>query len=406
MVTIPEILDLSMLPVAHDILEIIGQVGIGAQIELQLGITYRRIDSYRSPAAFPNPFLPCNPLAIAKFDEIRSAPADRLGGISSFQSLWLLGEFGTLIDPVQRQFRAGFPLHVGTHFAPLAAKYFPQLPPPGAAKLNSEDVTRLNVGERPRHRLAPGILLTQPGVYIYGHWILDMVSRLSTLRKMLESKEHQGQPVYYYVEPPFARQFLEVAGVSAERFVKLDPKVIYEAEAIDIPAPVKIDHFVNIDYLGQSLHSFSRAATALDKPFEYDAPLRSPPRRIYFSRAKWKYRDQSRVFANRPQVAEALGQMGFTTVYPEDYSIFQMQRLLQNAEVIVGEDGSALHNIVFAQRSCLLIVLCTSSRRNFWHASLCSAMGQKLAFVLSAPSEKGDIVLIDDLKGVLKRARP
>jgi capsular polysaccharide biosynthesis protein len=79
--------------------------------------------------------------------------------------------------------------------------------------------------------------------------------------------------------------------------------------------------------------------------------------------------------------------LDFKILHPEDYSIQDQVKLFRYAEVIAGEDGSAMHNIGFSEKSPLVLMLARDSRYNFWHIPVAKISNSQLR-------------VIDNLKGI------
>lgn len=372
------------------------------------GITYTRVAAYRHPAAFPNPFLKVNPLtesAFRQFDRVQRVDAGSLGGITSIKAPWVLGRFGALIDPVARTAPTEFPTHVDRLFARADLEFFPTPAPAFPDATNSARPVRFTFDCGSINRIPAGVLLTQAGTYTYGHWLLDMVPRLTVLRRMMMTRRFSDMAIYHFGMPEYARHFLELMGLEGFRFVELKQNVLYEAAELHEPAPIKIGYWVNLDQLAQSLHSFRLAASAYAGrlPVRDDPLLNTPPEKVYFSRERWRFGDQTRNFANRKDMGVLLGRLGFIPVHVEDYSVAELTILLSNAKMIVGEDGSALHNVVLSPNSCSIVAVTPNARMNLWHGSLCAAMGHRIAFVQGLGGEASPhMVPIEELEATIK----
>ena len=71
------------------------------------------------------------------------------------------------------------------------------------------------------------------------------------------------------------------------------------------------------------------------------------PSKIYLSRAAVKRPIQGRVLVNEQEVEQYFKQQGFKIVIPEQLTQHEMQSVLSNARVIVGNPGSGLQNSFF-----------------------------------------------------------
>ncbi|MGC4106921.1 MAG: glycosyltransferase 61 family protein [Thermomicrobiales bacterium] len=72
---------------------------------------------------------------------------------------------------------------------------------------------------------------------------------------------------------------------------------------------------------------------------------------------------------------------GYTAVRPETLSLPAQARLFRAARIVLGEDGSGLHNIIFSEPGCALGVISVPDRINLWHLGLCQAMRHRISYV-------------------------
>ena len=110
-------------------------------------------------------------------------------------------------------------------------------------------------------------------------------------------------------------------------------------------------------------------------------------RRIHIAR-----RDAtSRRLTNQVQVDALLAAHGFETVSLSDMTVADQAKLFAEADIVVGNGGSGLSNMVFAPDGAALLEFQPSNYVNRAHWYLCSAALQAYAFVIgSAGDEKND----------------
>jgi len=72
--------------------------------------------------------------------------------------------------------------------------------------------------------------------------------------------------------------------------------------------------------------------------------------------------------------------MGFAIFYPEQHDLLEQARIFANARCVVGEDGSALHSVIFTRPGARLGVLMHPNRMNLWHAGICDTMGHEIGY--------------------------
>jgi len=110
---------------------------------------------------------------------------------------------------------------------------------------------------------------------------------------------------------------------------------------------------------------------------EHDALPR--PAKIFVSRRLWH--DDRRVIQNISDVEKAAAARGYTIIHPEKYSVAQQAAMFSRARAIIGEDGSGLHNVIFAEPGCVLGVIGVPERTNLWHLGICELLGHRSAYI-------------------------
>lgn len=75
------------------------------------------------------------------------------------------------------------------------------------------------------------------------------------------------------------------------------------------------------------------------------------PTRVYIARESGLFRD----LRNKDKIERALVALNFVKIYTSDLSIPQRLEIFGNADIVVGESGSGLFNLYFANKGCTLI---------------------------------------------------
>jgi capsular polysaccharide biosynthesis protein len=115
-----------------------------------------------------------------------------------------------------------------------------------------------------------------------------------------------------------------------------------------------------------------------------DLPIGS---KIFISRRNWGAR---RPISNSERLEQLAVNRGYISVSPEMYSLPAQAKMIRSARVIVGEDGSALHNLIFAERDCTLGIISVPDRPNLWHMAICQSMGHRLSYIPAAVLPDGN----------------
>jgi capsular polysaccharide biosynthesis protein len=221
------------------------------------------------------------------------------------------------------------------------------------------------------------IMLKSPGYAIYGHWLLDTLPQIMLTR--------------YMNRPAGTRMIFDqmTAWMTAllDAICPAHPAECYQhrlTEHRNLRSPTGLK---NGYAMAQPINAV--AWNALRAHFNHaNSALPSAPEgeRLFVSRRNWS---GPRALADYSALEDVFRRLGFTIYYPERHSLVEQARAFATARVILGEDGSALHSIMFSDPGAMLGVLMQSDRSNLWHASICDAMGHQLAFHELQPGPDG-----------------
>lgn len=136
---------------------------------------------------------------------------------------------------------------------------------------------------------------------------------------------------------------LELCGIRQDRVVLVEEpmrvrKLHIPPRPIEILTGPKYDYSAILKRVGEAAGEESEAAP-----------------RVYFSRRKWG--SPIRSFSNEAEVEEMFERHGFQIVVPESISFRAQVRLVGNAKMIAGLDGSALHLGMFMRPGSTMMVL-------------------------------------------------
>lgn len=215
--------------------------------------------------------------------------------------------------------------------------------------------------------------------YYLGHWMWQfghfMFETLPTLWA------HRGEPLVAHrfgsTDPPapWQRRLMELAGVPsvphvvADRPVRVErlrvatrPSVVGASAA---PAAVEIWQRISM-----------AAGAAADRPAGEGRMVALSRSRLEESRPP-RGPKLGRVIRNARALDELWERNGFEVVHPETLSIDAQMRLLREARVLIGVDGSALHASAFTRPGTPVIVVGNRDRPrgNLTQAAIDSAMG-------------------------------
>ncbi|ESQ73632.1 DUF563 domain-containing protein [Asticcacaulis sp. AC402] len=298
-------------------------------------------------------------------------PGYLANGIFTFEDYGFFEACAQPIDIARREALMGEPICWGVDFADWHARTH-----------NLADILDKSSGyldqllQKVRNQTVSGsaIVLSAPGQEIYGHWILDVVPRLWTLNQA----GHTTEPILFQVLPGWASYFLDMFDIDPAR-IRRHPASLFRVEQALIPSASKSGFRLGTTSLSAALAQVMTACR----------PVEIPPNligeKIFFSRRQLGHSSRRSVVNIYAIEAEA-ARRGYRIVAPETLTVAQQICLMKTARIVVGEDGSALHNIVFAPKGARLGVLNLPERDNLWHLGLCQMLGHNLAY-LDVPAD-------------------
>jgi hypothetical protein len=263
-------------------------------------------------------------------------------------------------------------------------------------------VNELGPPNRPRPRrflTGPVAFITGPGHRIYGHWLSDFLPKLF----LLHASGYDVRRLHYLLPadtPAFGRGWFQLLGIPPENVIVFSPagERVWVEELL-VPT---------------TFHNGIRAAALLNDAASFlvslaadlaDGPIRTRSyRRLFVSRAR---ASQSRSLQNRARIEEIAVSAGLELVYPESLTLLEQLRLFGEANMIVGEYGSALHNSLFSFSGTTVCALRGSlDHPGFIQSGFGHALGQPTGYVIGEQvDQSGDgrfIVLEADFAECLR----
>ncbi len=190
-----------------------------------------------------------------------------------------------------------------------------------------------------------GIVLPvgSPGHRTFGHWIIDFLPRVALARMVTGASFQYLKILLLDDTPDWAVELLRL-------LFDIGPKQIVWMRTFDEEFLLNKACIPSHAHSGNLLfHSFIREL--------YDAfprIVRPPFRRLYIQRGSTT---DNRMFARRNEMESLAAHSGYELVDPSAMSFAEQAQLFSDARIIVGEYGSALHNAVFSQPGCQVVVM-------------------------------------------------
>ncbi|MCJ9428674.1 glycosyltransferase family 61 protein [Kordiimonas marina] len=241
-------------------------------------------------------------------------------------------------------------------------------------------------------------LLSFPGALTYGHWIVDVAGRMELLNALTDMNR-----INHFLLPKVAgwmRPFLVAYGILPDRIIELDSAHVYEPEELILPTTLSHQPGGGLPIAFSRLVFRRLAALARQwgkrKKDQTPAPK---PGGLVFMDHKRMTAAPGRELRNASAVRDMILRMGGRTVDPLALSLAELTEALSGARLVVGEDSSALHNIIFAPAPVLVI---ETSRQNLLHGAIQEACRRKVAFFQADEKPGGWYADTDRLKTVIK----
>lgn len=209
------------------------------------------------------------------------------------------------------------------------------------------------------------ILLHAPGFRMFGHWLLDFVPRLLTIRRFIVRAG--ALPVLCRRMPPWAWPFIESVGLK------------------DLIRQYPDDEALSVGKLYIPLMRKSGAvcsSSMLRESFRFLDERLGDPSGPVVARLIVARKRPPHAF-NQDELLWRAVRAGYCIVSPETMALADQIAMFRQAHAIIGEDGSALHNIGFCRASPEVTMLTRGERSNYWHLSVAKAAGVKIRVVRS-----------------------
>jgi Glycosyltransferase 61 len=257
----------------------------------------------------------------------------------------------------------------------------------GSGYLENNGILDKIVLPTPEYYPGAACVLGTLGADNYYHWMLDIMPRLSLIRKFEELQSISLIVPKQLKE--FQKKSLQMAGFSSDRIIEFDgnfcqvEKLYYLSSLGDTGNPSPHD-------------VLSLRELFLDKHSCYQSPS---PEYLYITRRDAKYR---RVLEEY-KIIEYLKSIGFEIVCLSELSFAEQIQKFSRAKTIIAPHGAALANMVFAPENAQIVELFPEDYINgcFW--ALANVCKHNYAFLIGS-SEGADFhISLDKLKVLLDK---
>lgn len=184
-------------------------------------------------------------------------------------------------------------------------------------------------------------LVTPEAAGNYHHWTMDLLPRAGLVQRAGYRLADFDYILIKHRGLPYQLEALRRLGFEESRVINVTDHLHIQAESLVVPsvrhdntkAPLEDMEFVRQLYLPE------------------EPTPQMAKRRLYVSRRDAAFRRVT----NEPELMPILQEQGFEEVSMSKMSVAEQARVFAEAEIIVGPNGSALANLVFANRACRVV---------------------------------------------------
>lgn len=228
----------------------------------------------------------------------------------------------------------------------------------------------------------PAVLLAGIGHQMYGHWLVDFLPKLF----LLDRAGHDIARLRYLLPtdtPDFARVWLELLGIGADRIVAYDrERDLLACRELLVPTALRFVGRAS-PLMGEARRFLLRRAFPPPR-WRLGRRRRTPPgtRRLLISRSNNGDTRNHRTLKERAELESRARARGYEIVRPERLSVPEQIALFRSAQTIVGEYGSGLHSSLFAPSGATVVALRDNGiELGFLQSSIDHALGHASGYV-------------------------
>ena len=222
-------------------------------------------------------------------------------------------------------------------------------------------------------------IVSFPGGFTYGHWLVDILPRIELLMQNFDR-----QRLALIVPgplPAWTGPFLAPYHFVPDELIELSSGNRYRSAKLLLPTLGR-----NSDYLPPDPHL--RAFTTLRQYWLQPLPEGTRRSRLLIGHTPQTSTGLRSTLSNFDELQARLEAEGFTTIFPASLTHEEQVAAFAAAEVIVGEDSSALHNVVYST-DARMVVINSAARKNLLHLSIAKLLGHRCHYMFCAEQPAG-----------------
>jgi capsular polysaccharide biosynthesis protein len=202
-------------------------------------------------------------------------------------------------------------------------------------------------------------LITPEAANNYHHWMIDLLPRAGLVERAGWDLTTFDQILIKDRGHPYQEETLRRLGIDDSRLIRVRDNDHFQAESLVVPSlhldNTRVNH-ADLQYVRQLF---------------LPAVPGEPHRRLYLGRRDARHRR----ILNEAQLLPILQEHGFEEVYLAGLSVAEQARLLSEAAVVIGPNGSALANLLFVHPSCRVIELFAPAWVVVFDWMICASFG-------------------------------
>ncbi|SMF97484.1 Protein of unknown function [Methylomagnum ishizawai] len=246
------------------------------------------------------------------------------------------------------------------------------------------------------------VRLANPGFKVYGHWLLDILPSLWLFKYFCSTQSFDMDFKFVLQEgtPGWAIDIIsDYFGICRDMIIYFDEaNQILSIKNLIIPSYLRVSPAISPrfnDFVNDLLYvSLMNKATVTNNQTKF-------PKKFFILRGNGAI-NRKTTLDNQDSLLEILKQFGIVPFYPESLSFSDQIALFSQAELIIGEFGSALHNAVFSPDSTSVVVL-ANSFMNWTQSAISALRGQRLQYIKPETEQKVNslqsyVYNIDDIR--------
>ena len=201
----------------------------------------------------------------------------------------------------------------------------------------------------------------------YGHFLMEICSRL------WYALQHNSADLYWAFVPvnnscaipSFINDFFELLGISKDKIILIKENTQFDK--------VIVPEFSAI--LGKC---FTKEYVAIFRHIAAQVPAATGYDKVYFSRQQFKVNVNT---FGEEKIEECFRQNGFQIIYPETLDLRTQISIIKGCKVFAALNGSACHNLLFANNNCDIYILNRFDTPNWAQFIVDEIAGKRTSYV-------------------------